>query len=407
MYPLALYSSNTAYYSSNLAVTSSNELYPQAYYSSNTAYYSSNTAYYSSNTAYYSSNTAYYSSNTAYYSSNTAISASNKAYAGGQWTNNSSNIYILSSNVGIGTLAPIVNLHIASTNLYSQIIDSSNSSTGTALILYQNYSGSTNSNLTLAISGGNNQWSQDSIKGDAIIQTTNNRLLFNTNGGTGNSSICMLNNGYVGIGTTSPIQALELYRSGMSSYIRISGDYTQQKGIELYDTNSKWLIYKPISFADLRFYDGVGDRVTFKYGGNVGLGMNVPVYQLDLSTDGARKLSTSTWLTGSDQRVKLNIMNADLDICYSNIKAINLKRFQWDSNYYPLLSDRNTLGWIAQEVQEVYPKAVSESESFGFSNFLSLNSDIIIKTMYGALQKTMNNIETLTSEFETYKSIHP
>ena len=147
--------------------------------------------------------------------------------------------------------------------------------------------------------------------------------------------------------------------------------------------------------------------IRFNSNGYVGIGKTNPSVQLELSTDGARKLTTATWATGSDRRVKLNIENADLDICYSNIKAINLKRFQWDSSYYPEVDDRNTLGWIAQEVQEVYPKAVSESDSFGLSNFLNLNSDIMLKTMYGALKKTMTLIEDLKSDFDSYKTAHP
>jgi hypothetical protein len=128
--------------------------------------------------------------------------------------------------------------------------------------------------------------------------------------------------------------------------------------------------------------------------GNLGIGVTNPGVQLDLSTDGARKLTTSTCATGSDSRVKNNIEDANLDMCYSNLKSINLKRFQWNSNLYPEVDDRNTLGWIAQEVKEIYPKAVYETESFGFSNFLNLNSDIILKTVYGALRKTINIIES-------------
>ena len=112
--------------------------------------------------------------------------------------------------LGINTATPLTTLHMASLNTSAQIIDASNSSTGTAIGIYQNYAGSTNSNMMLGISGGNGQWSLDSIKGDAIIRTNYNRLLFNTNSGTGNSIMCMLSNGFVGIGTTSPSAKLNI-----------------------------------------------------------------------------------------------------------------------------------------------------------------------------------------------------
>jgi hypothetical protein len=78
-------------------------------------------------------------------------------------------------------------------------------------------------------------------------------------------------------------------------------------------------------------------------------------------------------------------------MCYETVKAINLKYFKWTipSN------DQHSLGFIAQEVREVFPNAVLESDSFGYPDFLSLNTDQILKAMYGALQKTIQDIENL------------
>jgi hypothetical protein len=109
-------------------------------------------------------------------------------------------------------------------------------------------------------------------------------------------------------------------------------------------------------------------------------------------------------LTGSDQRVKDDIMNADLDMCYNNIKNIRLVRFKWNSTLYPAISDQSVLGWIAQEVETVFPKAVFESDSFGFADFKNLNSDQILKCMYGALQRTMNTVEQLRIELDALKA---
>ena len=129
----------------------------------------------------------------------------------------------------------------------------------------------------------------------------------------------------------------------------------------------------------------------------VGLGTFSPAYQLDLSTDGARKLTTTTWLTGSDQRIKTDIEPANLQTCYETVKALDLKYFKWnfpvETNIVP--DDKHSLGFIAQEVKSVFPNAVSESNSFGYSDFLSLNTDQILKAMYGALKKTMSDVEEL------------
>jgi hypothetical protein len=54
----------------------------------------------------------------------------------------------------------------------------------------------------------------------------------------------------------------------------------------------------------------------------------------------AAKPSTSTWATTSDSRVKLNIQDADLDVCYNTIKNLPLRRFTWDPYYYPDIKDK-------------------------------------------------------------------
>ena len=69
----------------------------------------------------------------------------------------------------------------------------------------------------------------------------------------------------------------------------------------------------------------------------------------------------------------------------------NLKYFKWTIP----TNDHHSLGFIAQEVREVFPNAVLESDSFGYPDFLSLNTDQILKAMYGALQKTIQDKEEL------------
>jgi len=132
--------------------------------------------------------------------------------------------------------------------------------------------------------------------------------------------------------------------------------------------------------------------------GSLGIGLTPGSYQLDLSTDNARKLTTTTWITGSDTRVKLNQVNANLDTCYNNIKNIPLKYFEWNSTIYPDINDRHSLGWIAQDVENILPKAVTQTEDHGFTDFRNLDSDQIIKMMFGAIQKLQLKVEALESQ---------
>ena len=117
--------------------------------------------------------------------------------------------------------------------------------------------------------------------------------------------------------------------------------------------------------------------------GGFGLLDNTSSFQLDVSTDNARKLTTSTWTTGSDESLKTNIVLADLDRCVDIVSKLDLKYFKWEIPS----CDKHSLGWIAQEVEQFFPKSVMTAEAHGIADFKNLNSDQIIKVMWGALKK--------------------
>lgn len=168
----------------------------------------------------------------------------------------------------------------------------------------------------------------------------------------------------------------------------------------------------------------------------VGIGTATPSYQLQLSTDSAAKPSTSTWTVASDKQLKKNIILADIDRCYEIVKALPLKRYTWrDEVYTPeQVADRSKLGWIAQDVEQVFPNAVGVHR-FAYNQVYetiiepvldehgtpvldeagnpkqttrkqlisedviedcrSLNSDQIIAALYGAVQKLQAKVEAL------------
>lgn len=73
---------------------------------------------------------------------------------------------------------------------------------------------------------------------------------------------------------------------------------------------------------------------------------------------------TSTNFTNrSDERLKTDIELADLDICYDNIiKKLPIKRFKYIEEYAQE-SDKNKIGFIAQDFEKVLPKAVHKSKA--------------------------------------------
>ena len=146
----------------------------------------------------------------------------------------------------------------------------------------------------------------------------------------------------------------------------------------------------------------------------VGLGIESPSYQLHLSTDSAFKLSTSTWTISSDIRLKKNIQNADLDDCFNKVKSLPLKRYKWKDNIYNQteVTDRTKIGWIADDVQLLFPNSVKEINAHGYEDCKTINCDQIIASLYGCVQKLITIsenkkiiIENLENKLNSYKNI--
>lgn len=173
--------------------------------------------------------------------------------------------------------------------------------------------------------------------------------------------------------------------SGSSGNVGISNDNLGPNIIMQNNTTNNYI----------RFLSANNEIARFTGTGNLGIGIQNPTYSLQLSTDSAAKPATATWTVSSDKRIKTDIEDANLDICYSNVKNIQLRRYSWLSNVD--LKDRTQLGWIAQEVETIFPKSVSTIplSSDGFVDFKMLNSDQIYASLFGCVQKLQKMNEEL------------
>lgn len=113
---------------------------------------------------------------------------------------------------------------------------------------------------------------------------------------------------------------------------------------------------------------------------------------------------TTARTTLSDERLKEDIQRADIGLCYSNVKKIPLKYYKWRDEVYDddddeEVHDKHKLGWIAQDVEAVFPKAVRVVKNVhGLSDCRSLNTEQLYATMFGAFQQMQTMIESLTRE---------
>jgi hypothetical protein len=118
------------------------------------------------------------------------------------------------------------------------------------------------------------------------------------------------------------------------------------------------------------------------------------------------------WSTTSDMRIKENIERASYDKCYDNINKLDLYRFNYIRDFNNINKDLKQLGYIAQEVQGIFPKAVS-TEQFNNNNLnvpdlLTIDITQINYSLYGAVKKLMemyNDIENQISIVEKLLNI--
>ena len=177
----------------------------------------------------------------------------------------------------------------------------------------------------------------------------------------------------VGIGTTSPAYLLHLQASTDTDLNIISGTSSGDFGSILFgDTDypaEGRITYQNFDNA-MRFWTSRTQAMMINSSGNVGIGTASPSYQLELSTNSAAKPTSTLWTVPSDERLKDDIVLADLDKCYDIIQNLPLKRFKWKEDVYTndQTDDRSVLGWIAQDVQSVFPKSVKENNFRGVSN---------------------------------------
>ncbi|MBI4919713.1 tail fiber domain-containing protein [Candidatus Azambacteria bacterium] len=177
--------------------------------------------------------------------------------------------------------------------------------------------------------------------------STSDHAIASFQNSSGDTKMYIRADGKVGIGTTSPngklsvVYTAETILGGYDNAGAYAGTYSNHN-FGFITNNTRWMVIDT--------------------SGKVGIGTTNPGYQLDLSTDDARKLTTTTWLTGSDRRIKTNIQTIDdaLDI----ISRVRPVKFHYTPEFlaaHPSVKDTDYYNFIAQEYGQVFPNSVSTS----------------------------------------------
>ncbi|OGZ32702.1 MAG: hypothetical protein A3H02_02955 [Candidatus Niyogibacteria bacterium RIFCSPLOWO2_12_FULL_41_13] len=189
----------------------------------------------------------------------------------------------------------------------------------------------------------------------------------------------------VGIGTTSPDAPLQIMASNDPNQIGLHVTSPDTDGSVILLTGGGvgardyWIFSSgsanAIGAGKLSLGVDGSTAIAIDSSGQVGIGTGSPGAQLDLSTDSARKLTTTTWTTGSDVRIKTNIQSIGdgLDI----ISRVRPVKFNYTPEFlaaHPSAQDVDYYNFIAQEYQQVFPDSVSTSTD----GLLYLNSSNMI-----------------------------
>ena len=126
--------------------------------------------------------------------------------------------------------------------------------------------------------------------------------------------------------------------------------------------------------------------------GKVGIGTATPAATVELHVVGnaGKTVGGTTWVNLSDERVK-NVQG-DYDKGLSDILKLRPVVFRYkDGNPWGASSSVDQYGYIAQEVEEVFPEAVDT----GDDGYLVFNMHPILVAYTTAIQQLNENVEDL------------
>ena len=195
--------------------------------------------------------------------------------------------------------------------------------------------------------------------------------------------------GYVGIGTNSPSYLLDVNGNSTLRGTVLGNAY----GILAVGTAPNNGFYSPATNR-LAFTANGSEAMRIDYTGDVGIGTSSPGYTLDVS--GTINLRTGNWLrfagvgicssagctATSDRRLKENIEPLD----FSLEKILSLQGVQYDWKDKVTYGDQHQVGFIAQDLEKIYPEVVYTDKDTGLKTvaYGNLVAPIVdaIKSLY-------------------------
>ena len=313
-------------------------------------------------------------------------------------------------NVGIATQVPLSLLHISTQErgnmgdvelILEADIDNNNENDNPYITFRQD---GDQVNAFIGLEGTGGARSTGTLSNAFVIGSEDNNpaVQFVTND---NVRMTIATNGFVGIGTASPNEKLEIANVNGARIIVSDGAGSDRRAL-LFQAPSGSQEYGRILAHKYGFFSGPQDLVLQDTGGNVGIGTTTPSATLDVA--GNVKVN-GVVVHASDIRLKKNI--EPIDEALDKILKLRGVMFEWKNgpdNRNP--EEGAQIGLIAQEVEAIIPEIVrTDPEGYKSVAYANVTAILIeaIKEQQGIIENQkieLSKIQAKVDELAVSKS---
>ncbi len=218
--------------------------------------------------------------------------------------------------------------------------------------------------------------------------------LFEIGNGTSSNrsnAVTVLKNGNVGIGTATPAHKLQLHNTSSgyvyTSFTNSTTGSADGSGVLIgLDAGEDFRIHS-FENNNIKFYINDAEKMRIASSGNVGIGTTSPDYKLEVNGS-AGKPGGGSWTNSSD--IRLKDVKGKYNRGLKDILKLKPIKFNYKvNNPRNLPSDIEYVGFIAQEVEKVFPEAISK----GKDGYLDFNMHSINVAMVNAIKEQEEKIK--------------